>query len=279
MVTLTHHGDITRVRFTSARTRLVGYSVSAYLVRGVLVDTGFPAVAADVARLFSELRPQGAAVTHTHEDHAGNVELLARRGVPIAMSDATRAGVRAVRPIGFYRRFTWGAMAPLASPVVPLDLSAAGLTLLPTPGHSADHHAVWDPSAETLFGGDLFLGVKVRVAHPGENPRLLARTLRQVAELRPRRLFDAHRGLVEDATAALLAKADWLEETIGQIDRRVAEGWSDRAIRQDVLGREEPAGYFSRGDYSRLNLVRAVRKSRESPSPTATSRGYGSSVL
>jgi glyoxylase-like metal-dependent hydrolase (beta-lactamase superfamily II) len=260
MVTVERHGDVTRFRFSSPRSRLVGYSVSAYLVRGALVDTGFPAVAGDVARLVDELRPRGAVVTHKHEDHAGNAELLARRGVPLALGDATRATVQHVAPIGFYRRFTWGSMPALASQVTPFDPAAAGLALVPAPGHSVDHHVVWDAETRTVFGGDLFLGVKVRVAHPGENPRLLVETLRQIADLRPLRLFDAHRGPVENAVGALRAKAAWLEETIGRIDRRVAEGWSDRAIRGDVLGREAMTGYFSRGDYSRLNLVRAVRK-------------------
>ena len=239
----------------------MGYSVSAYLVRGVLVDTGFPAAAADLARMLAELRPRGAVVTHAHEDHAGNVELLARRGVPLAIAPATRAAVERAKPIGFYRRFTWGAMPPLRSAVAPFN--PAPFALLPAPGHSPDHHIVWDAERETLFGGDLFLGVKVRVAHHGEDPRLLARTARMAADLRPRRLFDAHRGLVERPTAALRAKADWLEETVGRIDRRIAEGWSDRAIRTDVLGPEEPTGYFSLGDYSRLMFVRAVRDSNE----------------
>jgi endoribonuclease LACTB2 len=258
---LERHSDVTQIQFTSPRSRLVGYSVSAYLSNGVLVDTGFPAVRADVARLLDELRPRGVMITHEHEDHAGNVELIVGRGVPLVASAATLAAVRAVGPIGFYRRFTWGAMPPLRSAVAPFN--PAPFALLPAPGHSPDHHIVWDAERETLFGGDLFLGVKVRVAHHGEDPRLLARTARMAADLRPRRLFDAHRGLVERPTAALRAKADWLEETIGRIDRRIAEGWSDRAIRTDVLGPEEPTGYFSLGDYSRLMFVRAVRDSNE----------------
>ena len=36
----------------------------------------------------------------------------------------------------------------------------------------------WDAERETVFGGDLFLGVRVRVAHPGEDPRQLARSVR-----------------------------------------------------------------------------------------------------
>ena len=81
MVRLERHGDVTRVHLASRRSRLIGYSASAYLVRGVLVDTGFHAVRRDVSRLVDEMRPRGAVVTHEHEDHAGNVELLARRGV------------------------------------------------------------------------------------------------------------------------------------------------------------------------------------------------------
>ena len=73
--------------------------------------------------------------------------------------------------------------------------------------------------------------MKVRVAHPGENPRLVAQRVRAAAALAPRRLFDAHRGLVERPVPLLLAKADWLDETIGRIERRLAEGWSDRAVR------------------------------------------------
>jgi glyoxylase-like metal-dependent hydrolase (beta-lactamase superfamily II) len=257
MLRVERHGDVTRIELTSPRSRLVGYSVSAYVSDGVLVDTGFPAVRADVARLLVELRPRGVVVTHEHEDHAGNVELVAGRGLPLAASTATIAAVREVGAIGFYRRFTWGTMPALHSTVLPFD--PAPLALLPAPGHSADHHVVWDAERETLFGGDLFLGVKVRIAHHGEDPRLLARSVRMAADLRPRRLFDAHRGLVEHPAAALRAKADWLDETIGRIDRRIAEGWSDRAIRQDVLGREEPTGYFSLGEYSRLTFVKAVR--------------------
>jgi glyoxylase-like metal-dependent hydrolase (beta-lactamase superfamily II) len=231
----------------------------------VLVDTAIPAAAGAVARLLDERRAggrplRGALVTHAHEDHAGNVELLAGRGVPLAMGAGTLAAVRAVGRVGLYRRATWGVMRPLVTPHDAFD--PAPLQLLPAPGHAPDHHVVWDPETETLFGGDLFLGVKVRVAHAYEDPRALAASLRAAAALRPRRLFDAHRGPVPDAPAALAAKLAWLEDTIGAIDRLVDRGWEDRAVRRAVLGREEPTGYFSAGDYSRLNFVRAVRRTR-----------------
>jgi glyoxylase-like metal-dependent hydrolase (beta-lactamase superfamily II) len=247
MIRLTRHDDVTRLETASAVSRAVGYTASAYVVRDLLVDTGIPAVARGIARFLDERaaagRPvRGAIVTHEHEDHAGNVEPLARRGVALAMGDATRDAVRAVGPAGLYRRATWHAMRPLATAPVPLD--PAPLVLVPTPGHSPDHHAVWDPETETLFGGDLFLGVKVRLAHLDEDPRRLVRSLRDVAALRPRRLFDAHRGPVPRPADALAAKIAWLEDTIGAVDRLVDAGWDDRAIRRAVLGPESPPGYL-----------------------------------
>jgi hypothetical protein len=72
-------------------------------------------------------------------------------------------------------------------------------------------------------------------------------------------LLDAHRGIVPNGADALRAKAQWLDETIGAIDDRIAQGWADRAITRAVLGREDLVYAVSRGDLSRVNFVRAVR--------------------
>ena len=255
----TTHGDVTAVELFTRRSRVAAYSVHVFLVRGVLVDTGFHAVRRDVARLVDELGPRGALVTHWHEDHAGNVELLARRGVPIGMSPATEARVRDVAPIALYRRFTWESMPPLRAPVTPF--LPDDLALLGAPGHSADHHVVWDASTRTLFAGDLFLGVKVRVMHPSEDPYAIMASLRMAAALEPARLFCAHRGPVAMPARALLARAEWLAGTVGEIERRIARGVDDdRAIAREVLGREGFVGWISRGEYAHRNVVAAVRR-------------------
>jgi glyoxylase-like metal-dependent hydrolase (beta-lactamase superfamily II) len=242
----------------------MGYSVCVFLVRGQLIDTGFPGARETVRRLLEERRPRGILVTHQHEDHAGNVELAAGRGIPIAMARATEDALRAGEAnVGLYRRACWGTMRPLRSTIVPHE--PLGLALIATPGHSPDHHVVWDAEREMLFAGDLFLGVKVRVARPMEDPRALAISARRAAALGPRVLLDAHRGLVPNGADALRAKAAWLEETIGAIDAQIARGWTDRAITRAVLGREDVVAVVSRGDLSRLNFVRAVRATAGRP--------------
>jgi len=264
MLTVTHHaGGITELRLSTRRSRLVGYAVSAYLVRGVLVDTGFARVARAVARLLDGRAVRAAAVTHWHEDHAGNAALLAARGVPLAMAAGTRARLERPEPLELYRRALWGAPTPLppaaASARAHDALADAGLALVATPGHTDDHHVLWDADRATLFAGDLFLGVQVRVAHAHERPRATLASVRRAAALGPARLFCAHRGAVATPTAALHAKAEWMAETIGRVEERIGAGWSDRAICDAVLGGESATGFVTRGEYARINFVRAVR--------------------
>lgn len=257
---VTRFGEVIAIHLANARSRLVGYGVYVFVTRNTLIDTGFHAVRRQVGTLLDVHRPAGVLLTHQHEDHAGNVELIAARGIPLHAGAETFAAIRAAAPIGVYRRFVWSPMPPLRSAVTPYVPS--GLELVPAPGHSADHHVVWDAERETLFSADLYLSVKVRVARPGEDPRVLARSLRAIAQLRPAIMFDSHRGRIDRPVAMLHAKADWLEQTITRIDRLVDAGQPDRAIRNEVLGREGAVGYVSAGELSRLNFVRTVRASR-----------------
>ena len=247
---------VVRLRFSSWRGRAMGYDVSAYLVHGVLVDTGFPGVRAEVLDVIRALGPRGAVVTHWHEDHAGNAPALAALRLPVHMHERCEATLRARPPIRAYRRIVWGRTARLSVPLV--DFNPAPLQIIETPGHSNDHLVVWDEARRILASGDLFLGVKVRVAHLHESPRALLRSLRAVAALEPRILLDPHRGVVEHAAALLRAKIGWMEEAIGEIHALAAAGCGEREIQQRVLGREAVVGWVSVGEYSKRSLVKAV---------------------
>jgi len=251
---------VTRLRLSSWQGRLVGYEVSAYLLGGVLIDTGFPRCGRELAAALDVVRPRGAIVTHWHEDHAGNVPMLAERGVRIRMDAACDATLRARPPVRLYRHLVWGQTPPLVVPIH--DFDPAPLAVVTLPGHSPDHVGVWDGERHILVSGDLFLGVKVRVAHRNESPRLLLRSLRAAAALEPRLMLDAHRGPVTDATAALRAKIAWLDRTIGAIVDAHAAGDGPRAIARRVLGREAAVGYVSAGEYSKLAFVQAVLRER-----------------
>jgi glyoxylase-like metal-dependent hydrolase (beta-lactamase superfamily II) len=259
MIELTRHDDVVRLRFWTWRSAAAGYDVSAFLVHGTLIDTGFRHVRADLDRAIAELRPRGVVVTHWHEDHAGNAPTLAE-SLPLWLPPYTEAKLRERQQVKAYRHFTWGRPARLVATPRPFDLGA--LQAIPTPGHAPDHHVVFDPTTATLFSADLWLGVKVRIVGATEDPYEIIRSLDRAIALEPRRMFDAHRGPIDNPALALAAKRQWLQETVGDIERRLDAGESETRILRAVLGGEERTAFFSQGEYSRRNLVRAVARTR-----------------
>jgi len=249
---------VQRLRMRSWRGALVGYDVSAYLLDDVLVDTGFPRGGQRLVDAVRALRPRGAIVTHWHEDHAGNAPEIARSGMPIWLHRYTEAKLRERQQVKLYRHFTWGRPRKLYGEFTAFD--PAPLRLIHTPGHSTDHHVVFDESTRTLFSADLWLGVRVRIVGATENPYDIVDSLTKAIALEPRRMFDAHRGFIDNPVEALGAKRSWLQDTIGQIERRLDAGDSDDAILREVLGGEERTAFASQGEYSRRNLIRTVRK-------------------
>lgn len=257
MLQVIAHGDVTELRFTTLTSRLVGMRCSAFVVRGVLIDSGFPDASRDLLAWIDAHPVRGAIITHYHEDHAGGVTALAERGVPVWMSDATAPKVLRPAPVNFYRRFSWGrprASSPHAAFAPPPELR-----IIATPGHTADHHAVWDAETRSCFGGDLFIGVKVRIAHATEDARVTSASLRKVIALGPSRFFDAHRGVMPNPVPLLTAKADWLDATAAQAEALMAQGLSDAQIARQLLGNDWFERWFSQGDYTMENWVRGLR--------------------
>ncbi len=258
MVEILAHDGVTQWQFSSVASRLTGYTASAFLTGdGVLIDTGISATRREFGALLDSAVVRGVMLTHHHEDHAGNAELVARRGIPLWIAPDTLPLITTVERIRAYRRYTWTPMVPLRSTVVPF--TSEELIAVATPGHCADHHVIWDPATRTLFSGDLFLGVAVRIAHHDEDPWQLIASLERAAALEPVRMFDAHRGLVPDAAAALRAKAEWTRALIATITQHVAGGATDAQILKSVMGGESLTGYASGGEYSRRNFIRNVR--------------------
>lgn len=262
MLRVERHGDVTRLELSSPVGRALGYTVSVYRVGEVLIDAGFPRIGRRLARWAVAESIAAAIVTHWHEDHSGGAPALAARGIALSLHAETERRLRERPGLELYRRLTWGSFVPFAGMYtahVPNELEIVSL-----PGHSADHRVVWDRATGTLFAGDLFLGVKVRIAHDSEDFVTLIDSLRRAAALDPARMFCGHRGLVPNAASALRAKADWLEEMIAAVTRRASEGWSDARIVREVLGGEQLTGYVSYGRYSSAAFVRAAKRASSS---------------
>jgi len=268
MIARTQHGDVTELKLSTWKSRASSMAVSVFVCDGVLIDTGFPDIAGELGAWIDANPISGAIVTHAHEDHSGGVSMLAARGIAVHCAADTEALMRQDEHVGLYRRVCWGPRRRLSATIIPFVQSR--FELRPARGHSSDHHVVWDSQTATVFSGDLFIGAKIRVAHHDEDLRGQIAVLREVASWNPTRVFDAHRGVLPDPVASLLAKATWIEETVAEIETLASRGWDPRQIRNRVLGREDSLGLVSFGDYSRLNFVRNVLRGVGHPGEATT---------
>lgn len=252
------------MRLETRTSRAFGQGVWVYLLDGVLVDSGFVHARASLLQALAGRQVDTVVNTHTHEDHAGNnaavaeafgAEVLAPGSTLHLLRDPSRLHMR------FYEHLIWGRpdacwrARPLQDEV---PTGRGRLQVVPTPGHSPDHVAFFEPERRWLFTGDLFLGPRVRDARPFENTADLIGSLRRVLGLGPQLLLCAHRGPIDDAVAALQNKIEFLEEIRSRAIALGRTGMSRRAIATRTVGPEYLRQWLlTGGDYSRAHFVAA----------------------
>ncbi len=257
--------------FRMARTFLgrAVYWTGVYFVDGLLVDSGPPNQAREVARLCRELAVRQCVTTHHHEDHSGNHRLLREQFhiLPLAHAGGVqRIAAPETRP-QFYRRVTFGVPAPAESQAAGdwVETPRFRLQVVPTPGHAEDHIALWEPERRWLFSGDLFLGPRLKYLRSDEDIYALLASLRRAIALEPQTLFCQHRGRVENAGSALRQKLDSLVELGERIQGLHAQGLGEEQIARALPGSDLVWRLWTGGHFSKRNFVHAFLRSKPQP--------------
>jgi len=261
MLQSTSHGPITRIHLARTAFGRPLYTVEAYLVDGLLIDTGCPATARE---LVSWCRGRGiyqVVNTHHHEDHSGGDGALQRElDLPVA-APAGAVPILADFPgLQLYRRVVWGqprdvAAEPLGDVV---ETDPYRFEVIPTPGHCLDHVCLFEREQGWLFSGDLFIHERVRYLRVDEDARRTLESLRRVLALQPRLLVCSHAGLVEDACGAIERKIAYWEGLAGQARALRSAGLSPREISDRLLGPEGSMARLTRGHFAKINLIRSL---------------------
>jgi glyoxylase-like metal-dependent hydrolase (beta-lactamase superfamily II) len=246
---------------------MLGMHVSAYLVDGVLIDTGFAYVREPLVRVLDGHTIDAICCTHSHEDHTGNAAVLAAdRGCQVYLRNPQLLWEEGVRRLAPYRRFWWGAVEPFAPVEMPDEIETGGrvLRVIPTPGHSQTHVALFEEETGDVFTGDLFVSPGATAVLIWGDPWQEARSLRRVAALEPRRMLTGHGRIVEEPGRALELRAERIEKAARKAVRLSEEGVPPRTIVRRVFpkGRlkDRLFEWLTSREFSRLNFVRrAVR--------------------
>lgn len=265
MLAATEYEQVTQIKMNRYPEFNPGYSVSVYLVDGLLIDSGQAHTAEELTDFLKDKEIRTVVNTHYHEDHiSANALLKERYGVELLAHPLAVNRINQPATLYPYQEEVWGY--PIPSQVKEIGDSVTTphfrFEVIHTPGHCDDHICLFERSKGWLFSGDLFVNTRPNVARPEEDQWQLIRSLKKVKDLMPRALFPAPRGsrVVTDPVPVLEQTIQYLED----LGRRVTElndkGLSPVDIRQQIFGDEAPLAEFTQQQFSSENLVKSYLK-------------------
>ena len=263
------YGDVRYFRMARTFLGRAIYWTGVYYLDGLLVDSGPPNLAREVASLCRELAVRQCITTHHHEDHTGNHSVICEQFhiTPLAHAlGVTRIAAPETRP-QLYRQAAWGVPAPAQTRAAGewLETTKFHLQVIYTPGHAEDHIALYEPDRQWLFTGDLYLAPKLKYLRADEDIHALLDSLRRVIALEPEVLFCQHRGRVGSATALLRQKLDSLVELGERIHALHGQGLDEVEIARRLPGSDLLWRLWTAGHFSKRNFVRAFLHSHTPP--------------
>jgi len=265
MIETRQFGDITQIRMSRVIDGIPLFWVAAYLVDGLLIDTGCSYTAAELVSWLEKSPPRLAVNTHYHEDHIGANRLLQERfGIPIYAHSNSIPFIRREANLFPYQEVVWGYPDPTeVLPIPPaMNTERFSFDVIETPGHSAGHVVLVESSRGWCFCGDMFAGETVKVIRPEEDMGALVASLKNLAQTETENLtlFTAAGGIVENGREALKNVCSYLEDLSQKAKGLQNEGRTVREIMTSIFGGEHPRAGMTDGQFSTENLIRSALK-------------------
>jgi glyoxylase-like metal-dependent hydrolase (beta-lactamase superfamily II) len=244
------------------------FPVYAYLVDGLLIDTGATVVRSQFRKALEKETVTVVVDTHSHEDHIGNnamvaalkhVEIYAQEKALPILANPKLLHLRG------YQRFAWGTPPPSSGNATPYEVRTSGhvFQVIETPGHTPDHICLFEPDEGWLFTGDLHVAELSLVYQPYDHFHQILASLQKLEPLDIHTIFDAHKGVIEDGPGALKAKVEFMEATQAKVMELHEKGISPKEISLAVLGKEEIFAAITGGHMSKLNGIKSILNETE----------------
>ena len=263
MITRNDYGEVIQFIMGKEHNGKVLYSMAAYYVDGLLIDTGPFTVADEVGKVFQGIPVEKVVNTHHHEDHTGNNFYFQEKGIPVfahelAVPLINQPSKWTSRLLN-YQKLIWGI--PPASICRPLgdsvQSSRYSFKVIHTPGHSADHIALLEEKNGWLFTGDMFLGEKVKLMRSDEDVHLSMASLAKLLDYDFNTIFCCSGKVFDNAKQRVHDKLSWWKDIYKQVVQLTEKGHDATFIRDKLLGEENFFARVTEGDMSKLNLIQS----------------------
>jgi glyoxylase-like metal-dependent hydrolase (beta-lactamase superfamily II) len=271
MIRVSNFGPVTRFDLSRSFAGRGIYWTTAYLVDGLLVDTGCAFTALELLEKLTGTSIDQIINTHSHEDHIGanahlaaqypKVKILAH---PFALPILAQPHIK--QPLHLYRRLVWGMPSP--SEAQPLHNGSLIKTenyqfqVVYTPGHTSDHLCLYEPDQGWIFTGDLFVGGRDRAIRAGSDIWQIIDSLKLIAALPLDAMYPGSARTRHKPAEDLIAKINYLERLGEEIFSLKKQGYSIPGISRLLLGGPMWIELITLGHLSRQNLVRSYLTER-----------------
>jgi len=263
MIETSQFEDVVQIRMSKVVDGVPVYWVSAYLVDGLLIDTGCSYTAEELAAHLRNKKIDTIINTHFHEDHIGGNHLMKEmfktdlyahpESIPLIGSEAF------LHP---YQEMVWGYPVPTVAKPIPevIETERSRYEVLETPGHSAGHVCLFEKDKGWCFSGDIFSRETLKFIRLEENMGETVRSMKRLLDLETERLilFASVGKIVEDGRGALKGCIDYLEDLSVRAKGLKSQGHTVEEIICDIFGGEHDFAQLTNGQYTTENLVRSV---------------------
>lgn len=231
-----------------------------YRINETVIDSG-PSNQWRHVRSFLQNEPvRQLLLTHHHEDHSGNAQRIAKvfNLTPKAPELSQQKLARSY-PTPLIQKLVWGnPMAVRTKAIKETEFLANGSPIRPvaTPGHAKDLTCYFLPEQGYLFAGDLYIAKTIKLLRSDEDLTQMINSLKKAIGLDFEVLFCPHGGIKKQGKSALQGKLNNILELCEKAQALNKKGWDDKRISMQLLGPEDMVAKMSRGNLSRLNLIK-----------------------
>lgn len=239
------------------------YWTAAYLVDGLLIDTGCPHTAEELVRFLEDQNLKLAVNTHYHEDHIGANALLQKKlGLRMLASRESIPLIRLPPQIRPYQELVWGYPTPSEVEPLPemIETNRFHFDVVDTPGHCVGHVALVERARGWCFSGDLFVSTQPKSVRPEEDVGEMAGSMQKLVDLDIEKLvlFTSRGTVIPEGQEALKACIEYLHNLMRRAKELEQRGLAPAAIRDEIFGRETILATLSEGDVTSENMVRSA---------------------
>jgi ribonuclease/clavin/mitogillin len=263
MLEIDNFEEVTQIKMSREIDGKPVYWVSAYLVDGLLIDTGCSYTAAELIKYLDDKKIDLAVNTHFHEDHIGaNKVLIDKLGIEIFAHPDSVKRISEKIDLYPYQEMVWGHPEPTVVKPVPNEIKTGNHTfkVIETPGHSIGHIALVDLSRGWCFSGDIFAREKPKFIRPEEDVSGMIKSMRALIELNCERLvlLTSVGKIVEDGRRVLSECITYLSALSERVKALDGEGLTIEEIMDKIFGGEHNFSRITNNHYSTYNFVKSL---------------------